>query len=227
MLHSAEGGTLVVEEVADLSPGDQARLLQLLREPGWRNAGLSRAQVVGISRHEPRALLTTGQLRQDLHTMLPAVAIRVQPLRSRLEDLEEIAIELLAEAAAEHQLAEPRLSPEALDTLRRRTWPGNVAELRTVLRHAIQGGRGPVLTAESLLPLSAEPSEVSSARVSMLLQDAIDAHVTKVLASCGGNKLKTAELLGVSRSTLYRMLETSSSPVRGGDVKDGSGSLRP
>ncbi len=211
LLQSAEGGTLVVEEVGDLPSSDQARLLQILREPGWRNAGASRAQVIGTSRHEPRLLVTTGRLRQDLHAMFSAVDLRLQPLRSRPEDVEELALEFLAEAVEEFRLGAMQVSAEALAMLQNRPWPGNVAELRWVLRHALQKERGPVLTAASLDSTPRERSDVSAARSSMLLQDVIDAHVSKVLATSGGNKLKTAELLGVSRSTLYRMLESIAS----------------
>lgn len=228
LLQTAQGGTLVVEEVGDLSPSDQARLLQLLREPGWRNGGNARAQVIGTSRHEPRLLVTTGRLRQDLHAMFSAVDIRLQPLSRRPEDVEELAGEFLAEAAAELRVSEPRISREALDALRGRAWPGNVAELRTVVRRAVRSGGGPVLTPAAFEPPAPqERSDVPPARTSMLLQDAIEAHVSKALTMCGGNKLKTAELLGVSRSTLYRMLDGLAAAARCDVAKGGSGSLRP
>ena len=85
LLESAQGGTLVIEELGNLSSSDQGCLLRLLREPGWRNAGCARPQVIGISRSEPRVLLTSGRLRQDLHMVFSAVDIRVQPLRNRPE----------------------------------------------------------------------------------------------------------------------------------------------
>lgn len=214
LLQSAEGGTLVVEEVGDLSPADQASLLQMLREPGRRNAGSSRVQVIGTTRHEPRMLVSTGRLRQDLYAMLSAVEIRVQPLGSRPEDVAELAVELLAEAASEFRIGEPRISPEALDMLQSRPWPGNVAELRSVLREAVRNGCGPLLTAADLEPTPPKHLDAAPECTSMRLQDAIDAHVCKVLTLCGGNKLKSAELLGVSRSTLYRMLESLPSAMR-------------
>lgn len=226
LLQSAAGGTLVVEEVGDLSTSDQARLLYVLREPGWTNAGASRTQVIGTSRHEARMLVSTGRLRQDLYAMFLAVEIRLQPLRNRPEDVEELAVDLLAEAAAEFGIREPQISPEALDMLQNRPWPGNVAELRSVLREAVRDGCDSLLTAADLKPTPPRRRDAAPERTSMRLQDAIDAHVCKVLTVCGGNKLKSAELLGVSRSTLYRMLESLPSE-RGNAAEDGSGSLRP
>ena len=214
LLRSAKGGTLVVEEVGDLSPADQTQLLQILRAPGWRDPRGARAQVIGLSRFASRVLLTTGRLRPDLHAMLSAIDLRVQPLRERPEDVQELAIELLAEAAMEFRSRNVQLSPEAMAELQSRPWPGNVAELRTVLRHAITSSAEPVLTARSLNSARPDRQAASPASPSMRLQDAVDAHLCKALAMCGGNKLKTAELLGVSRSTLYRMLEGLATAVR-------------
>ena len=214
LLRSARGGTLVVEEVGDLSPTDQAQLLQILRTPGWRDSRGARAQVIGLSRWGSRVLLTTGRLRGDLHAMLSAIDLHVQPLRERPDDVQALAVELLAEAASEFRGGHVDLSADAMAELQSRPWPGNVAELRTVLRHAVKRSAEPLLMATSLESTQADRQATSPEKPSMRLQDAVDTHIRKALAMCGGNKLKTAELLGVSRSTLYRMLEGLAAAVR-------------
>ena len=214
LLRSAKGGTLVIEEVGDLSPTDQAELLQILRAPGWRDSRGARAQVIGLSRWGSRVLLTTGRLGGDLHAMLSAIDLRVQPLRERPEDVQELAVELLAEASAEFRGGHVDLSAEAMTELQSRPWPGNVAELRTLLQNTLESSAEPVLMARSLESAQADRQAPSPESPSMRLQDAVDAHICKALAMCGGNKLKTAELLGVSRSTLYRMLEGLAAAVR-------------
>lgn len=207
LFESAHGGTLVIDGPGDLSAADQACLLQLLREPSWRSGTFARTQVIAVSREPSRVLRSSGKLRQELYSMFSAVEIRILPLRDRLDDVEELASELLSEVAGEFRIPEPRLSPEALALLQGRPWPGNVAELRSVLREVLNRETRPVLAPESFEVGKPKHLIAAPAQTSMRLQDVVDEHVSKVLACCGGNKLKTAELLGVSRSTLYRMLE--------------------
>ena len=138
----------------------------------------------------------------------------VTPLRDRPEDIGQIARSLLDQLAAELEAAPAAISPEAQEELAARVWTGNERELEAVLRSAVAEGDGATIRLPDL-PEAVRASkprpvaETVSGRYTKL-QDVVDAHVQAVLRKCDGNKLKAAEMLGISRSTLYRMLENSS-----------------
>lgn len=213
LFESAQGGTLVLEKLGDFSAQEQTSLVHFLQNLRWKSWAEPRTQIVAVSREPSRVLRSTGRLQEELYRFFSALEIQTQPLRDRPGDIEALADEFLSEAAAEVRVSVPRLSAEALAYLQRRPWLGNVRELRSVLREALERQAGPVLVPESFETGQSKPTVAAHGQTSMLLQDAMDAHITKVLAFCCGNKLKTAELLGISRSRLYRILETMPSTV--------------
>ncbi len=218
-LKSAQGGVLLLDEVSDLSMPEQTSLLQHLQGRDWKSlAEANRAKIVGSTRFDPKLLVATGRLHRDLYALLSAVDIQVSPLRERLDDLPDLIGSLLSDTSALG--SEPKqFSAESLDRLRARTWYGNIAELRSMLQQSERIGFEPK-RAEDIGAVSVQGTSMPEhTPASMRLQDLIDAHVSRVLALCGGNKLRAAEILGVSRSTLYRMLAEM--------VKEASDSLRP
>ncbi|RMD47067.1 MAG: sigma-54-dependent Fis family transcriptional regulator [Alphaproteobacteria bacterium] len=229
----ARGGTLLIEEIADLPDPAQARLARLIDTLGGEGA----PRVVATTQADPEEALAAGRLRQDLFYRLEGVRLEVPPLRQRLDDLPLLAEALLAEGAAGGELPARRLSAEALALMRRYSWPGNVRQLANVLRRAAALGRGPEITAaEMQSALAAEPRarrEALRARgglsetVAEELRAYFAAHgdllpppgvwhrvraeverplIEIALEATGGNQQRCAELLGVNRNTLRKRI---------------------
>lgn len=222
LLDSARGGTLYVEEICSLSSTLQVNLLRLLetrdagrpqrteRRPGYAGA----IRLIASTERDPRTLVTLAQFRSDLYARLSAIEIVAPPLDQRPEDLPLFAALILERHATRTGVSQPRISAGAIAELARRHWPGNLRDLQDVLTLAAERAASPVLEAEDL-PGAIENSAHRNSNSSQAeqpkpdrLDDVIQQHVMNVLARCGGNKLRAAELLGISRSTLYRMLET-------------------
>lgn len=227
LLESAEGGTLFLEEVAGLPHGAQAGLLRLLtsREPlrPSRSAAQSgrfgrmglrggAARVIASTARDLRTMATMGQLRSDLYARLSAIEILTPSLRDRGDDIALLGSWILARHSRSTGQLLRELSPAAVRSLRERAWPGNLRQLEQVLSRAAALAHTRVLEPEDLpnpAPAAAAPEAETAAQSARpdRLQEVIQQHVLEVLARCGGNKLRAAELLGISRSTLYRMLE--------------------
>jgi DNA-binding NtrC family response regulator len=179
-----------------LDPASQVRLLRGLKL-------LDRdTRVILASRCDLKGMASAGRLRADLYERVGTVQIRVVPLRERLDDLDLITRNMLRRVAGDATIAD-----SALGRLRQHAWPGNLRELWTLcerlapLRDILDASDiEPDLPLHSPAPASAPPR----------LEDVMLRHVLDVLQSCSGNKLRAAELLGISRSTLYRMLDASS-----------------
>jgi DNA-binding NtrC family response regulator len=233
LLESAQGGTLYLKGVNELSFGQQVMLFRFLCACEERRSAVSptarsgydgperrrveprslRCRVLAASDRDLRTLSAIGQFRQDLYARLSAVEIFVPPLRQRMEDIPALAgwlLHRLAEATSE---SPKRLDEATLAQLQERAWPDNHRELEQVLAQAAAIAEGAIIEPRHLLALVepgfanvAAPTAVKMER----LHDVMLHHVLDVLARCSGNKLRAAEALGISRSTLYRMLGSSS-----------------
>lgn len=184
-------GTIYMEGLEELSNASQERLLKRL-------GGIDRRiRLVLASDADLRGMLASGRLRQDLYEAVGMPAIWVAPLRERMGDFDELAASILRRVGGGASFA---LS--ALMVMRSYAWPGNYEELWAVCAQVARPGA--VIEAEDLPGLGER-------RVQEILRldEVIERHVKDVLEKCGGNKLKAAELLGISRSTLYRMLEAA------------------
>lgn len=233
LLESARGGTLFLEEVGSLPCTAQAELVRLLasREPvrpaGLQRTGFGRSdsrggevRVIASTARDLRAMAAIGQFRSDLYARLSAIEIATPPLRQRREDLPSLAGWVLESIS--RQTAQPlcTLSAQALHSIEERSWSGNLRELEQVLTHAVSLAGAGMIEPDDLPHASAtvaatcHESAVQSVRPDRL-DDVIQQHVREVLARCGGNKLRAAELLGISRSTLYRMLEAGTPQLDG------------
>lgn len=210
-LASGAGGTLYFDEVADLSPGMQRRLLMLLETGFVREAGFERSVAVGwrilcgTSASEPEALVRQGALRADLWLRLCVASIRIPPLSERTEDIEELAHSILKRSASETGGARV-LSERALAALRSRAWPGNIRELESVLaRASLTASRGEILPEDLSEPLGDRPEPAAALRRTSLDGSALE----QMLA--GGKEKQTrralAQALGISERTLYRRLK--------------------
>ncbi|WP_263381326.1 sigma-54-dependent transcriptional regulator [Granulicella arctica] len=198
LLQEAHGGTLFLEEIRGVPFAHQSVLLRMLQQQESR-AQRYDIRIVAASQDELRPLMATGQFREDLYKRITAVEIGMTPLRRRVDDIATLATMMLRRTGVS------AITGEALVRLGQHTWPGNVRELREVLELAAATAGGPVVEIGHL----ALPEERADEPEQTLerLEDVVQRHVLEVLTRCAGNKLKASEVLGISRSTLYRMLD--------------------
>ncbi|MGH8017720.1 MAG: sigma-54-dependent transcriptional regulator [Opitutaceae bacterium] len=241
LFQQAEGGVLFLDEIGDVSPATQVRLLRVLQERviqrvGGRESIPIDVRVLAATHSNLEEAIAAGTFREDLFYRLSTVQIRVPALRDRIEDVPLLARHFIACAAVQQGTPAPALREDAVERLMRHTWPGNVRELENVVRRALIATRGFDLSApvieEALsgaLPHAASEHDRSFENViGGFLRDAIrresgDAHATAVqfvetellrqaMRMAGGNKSKAARWLGLSRLTLREKLQRSPQP---------------
>ena len=208
-------GTLFLDAISEAPLEVQARLLHVLEKHELAQSSLEVSKridlrLIAATSEDLKVSVSTGRFRQDLYQRIATVDIALPPLRERMEDLPELARYSLRRLALLSGRRVDEIADEAMERMRRYRWPGNVRELESVLRDGVLRSESGMLEARHLL-LFTETSalEQSSAGESgsVRLQDVVEQHVLRVLKDCGGNKLRAAEVLGISRSTLYRMLD--------------------
>jgi DNA-binding NtrC family response regulator len=160
-------------------------------------------------------LAFAGRFRPELYQRLATLEIAVPPLRERIEDIPEIARFFLRRFAMTSGGNVAEIADETMKGLQRYRWPGNVRELKHVLQDgAMRSGGGKIELYH--LPLLTQIGDIpcaTAASKGVRLQDVVEQHVLQVLKDCGGNKLRASERLGISRSTLYRILEAGASSI--------------
>jgi transcriptional regulator with PAS, ATPase and Fis domain len=156
--------------------------------------------------------VSTGRFRHELYQRLATVEITVPPLRERMDDLEELVRHFLSRFAHLYGRSFHDIPEVAMEQMRRHRWPDNVRELESMLRDGVvQSKSGSIELYPrfvSVVPNGPEQS-VEAASKNVRLQDVVAKHVLCVLKDSGGNKLRAAEALGISRSTLYRILDAA------------------
>ena len=151
----ASGGTLLLDEITEMRPDLQAKLLRVLQEMevervGGRDAIPLDLRVIATTNRDPEEAVRLGQLREDLLYRLDVVRFRIPPLRDRVEDIPVLATALLARAAEEFGREMPQMSTVALKVLQEYPWPGNVRQLQHVMQRAVLTARGGVVEASDL-----------------------------------------------------------------------------
>jgi DNA-binding NtrC family response regulator len=208
----AEGGSLFLDEVANMNLAQQAKLLRVLEEREYEKVGSSRTQkadirLVSATNAELERAVTGGQFRQDLLFRINTVEICLPPMRDRREDIVPMAESYLGSHARRYGKLGLALEQSAIDALLRYSWPGNVRELNHVLERAVLLCGGNHITSADLQlqgGTSAPPAKVLD---HMTLDDAEQLLVRQALDRYSGNIMQAAEHLGLSRSALYRRLE--------------------
>ncbi len=206
-LEMATNGTLHMDEVSELEPRMQGRLLRALEHGSYfRTGGMQRVEIhtrlVTATNRDLDALVGEGRFRGDLLYRINTVTVALPPLRERVVD-----IPLLAEHFLERFRGSgaPTLTPDAVEMLQAYEWPGNIRELRNVIERALLLHRGPVLTAADLPIAQVKPaSGLPGGRVS--LAELERRHIEAVLAHMGWHQGQAAEVLGISPKTLYRKI---------------------
>jgi DNA-binding NtrC family response regulator len=212
---AARGGTFFLDEIGEMSPATQVKLLRVLQEREAIPVGGTEAipvdvRVVAATNRDLEDEIKVGRFRTDLYYRLNVIAIHLPPLRDRRDDIEIFVNAFLERIATEQGGTAKRLSPEAMDAVFAYDWPGNVRELENALERAV------VLTRVDTIGLAAMPAKVTERRAEPLVAERVHpnptletierAYITWVLQAEGGNKSRAAEVLGIDPSTLYRKL---------------------
>jgi transcriptional regulator with PAS, ATPase and Fis domain len=204
----ADGGTVFLDEIGELSPAMQVKLLRVLQDGSFEPVGSEHTtkvniRVISATNKNLEDEVLAGRFRKDLYYRLCVMPIMIIPLRERREDIPFLIDHFIHRYAEEIPAKKIRVSPSALSILMAHSWPGNVRELQNVIQFALVKTRGARIEPEHLPPvLQAYMANTGLPRHRESNLKA--AEVFKALAKTNGNRLRAAELLGVSRSTLYR-----------------------
>ncbi len=203
----ADGGTIFLDEIADLPLRVQVKLLRVLQEREVQRLGGHTVRqldlrVVAATNHDLEAAMRAGRFREDLYYRLAAVRIALPPLRERTEDIPLLASFFLERAARTHQRVIKGFTAEALAALCGYSWPGNIRELQNVIERAVLLCTGDVIRPEYLSELAVSQGVGPRPRAEKLRR------VEQALAQAGGNHAAAARLLGVSPSNLARMIKS-------------------
>jgi transcriptional regulator with PAS, ATPase and Fis domain len=201
----ASSGVLFLDEVSEISPMAQAKLLRVLQEREFRRLGGTRlvkanVRVIAASNRDLQQAVADGSFREDLFYRLQVFDIRIPPLRERRGDVPLLADAFLQEFARTTGCSSPGLTPDALESLLGHEWPGNVRELHNALERAAILCEGGPITAEHL---SLRVSRVGAPRRAARLSDVERRTIEQVLRETDGNKSRAARRLGITRTQLY------------------------
>jgi two-component system response regulator HydG len=209
----ADGGTLLLDEIGDMSFGLQAKLLRVLQSGDVRPVGGERThrvdvRVIAATHRNLPALIKEGRFREDLYFRLNVLPLFVPPLRDHREDIPALAEYFLAEACQRAPLSPVRsIGPDALCMLSQAPWPGNVRELASSIERAVVFGVDECIDADQFSPVRSSPPAHAWPFPNDLpwtLRRLSRAYTDWVLTETGGNKERAAGILGIDLSTLYR-----------------------
>jgi transcriptional regulator with GAF, ATPase, and Fis domain/pSer/pThr/pTyr-binding forkhead associated (FHA) protein len=215
---AAHHGTLMLDEIGEMSPSIQAKFLRVLEGHAFERVGGNQSikvdvRTVAATNRDLEKAVAEGKFRRDLYFRLRVLEILVPPLRKRPDDVVELADYFLERFKAETGRKLRGFTPEALQRMRQYRWPGNVRELKNVVERAVVLAQGDVIDAEDLalttLSTQGESGDLLLARAGyepVPLAEVERRHILATLKSTGGNKSRAAAILGIERSTLDRKL---------------------
>jgi transcriptional regulator with GAF, ATPase, and Fis domain len=225
LLEAAAGGSAFLDEIGELSPNIQAKLLRAVEAREILRIGSTRTisidvRFIAATHRDLAGESATGKFRQDLYYRLDGVTLRIPPLRERRGMIAPLAMRFLEQAALAAGKTAVRAAPELLAALEAHDWPGNVRELRAVIERALLLARGGELGVRHLVFAKPEPAAAgapapappappaSSEDLSFFDAAQLEerAKIIAVLDACAGNQTRAAKMLGVSRSTLVNKL---------------------
>jgi two-component system response regulator HydG len=212
---AARGGSFFLDEVGEMPPSLQVKLLRVLQEREAIPVGATEAipvdvRIIAATNRELEEEIRRGNFRSDLFYRLNVIAVNLPPLRDRRDDLVLLIEFLLSNLATETSTEPKALASEALDAVMVYEWPGNVRELENALEHAVVLTRGSLIEAahlpERITKRRKEPLVAERSFLNPTLEVIERAYIMWVLQAEGGNKTRAAEVLGIDPSTLYRKL---------------------
>jgi len=214
----ADGGTLFLDEVGDMALATQAKLLRVLETREVQPVGGNQLQKVDIrliaaTNRDLKVMVRENSFREDLLYRLQVVTVELPPLRDRKADLPLLIDHFVSELSAQHGRAVRGIAPEARTALQRYDWPGNVRELRNTIESMVLLARGGILSLEDVPdPIRASESDAAAHGgghdlVGRSLAEVERELVRESLRAFGGNREKTAKVLGIGERTLYRKIK--------------------
>jgi transcriptional regulator with PAS, ATPase and Fis domain len=223
IFEQANGGTVFLDEITEMKPELQPKLLRVLEERKIRRVGGEESipvnvRVIAATNRPLDEALAGGKLREDLYYRLNVFRIAIPPLRERLEDLDLLVAHFVEELNREHGKDIEGLDPESMAALRAYSWPGNVRQLRNAIE------RGVVTRERGLIALNDLPEEIYEVRhseeqfvvrVGSTLESVGQELIRRTLDATNGNRSRAAEILGVPRRSLYVMLHRNGFEPRG------------
>ena len=224
LVEAAEDGTVYLDEIGELPPELQSRLLAVLERREVRRIGSTRprpvaAWFIAATNRDLDDMVSTGEFRSDLYYRLKVLSLHIPPLRERLDDLAPLFEHFGSLTARRYGMPAPEFSPEILETARRYDWPGNVRELAHMVERAILLGADRVLDARALGLAPASPAHSGSGDVltGLTLEEAERRLIVNALRESGGNVSESARRLGVTRMALrYRIRKLGLDPRHSG-----------
>ncbi len=215
VFEEADGGTLFLDEIGDMSLPLQSKLLRALQDGEIRPLGTTRSvradvRVISATNRNLEEMVKEGKFREDLYYRLHGVEIRLPPLRERKEDIPLLVEHFLTRLAAKNGLAQKKLDISALQLLIRYDWPGNVRELENEVAKLAALTASDVITQHDLMAqpgLFEKLTRLEEGGESFQpLHEMEKVRIEQALALSGGNRAKAAQLLGISRATIYRKI---------------------
>jgi len=216
----AHRGTIFLDEIGELSPEMQPKLLRVLEEKEFERVGgikmiTSDFRLVAATNQDLKGRVDSGYFRKDLYYRLGGIPLSIPPLRERREDILPIADHLLAELGEEFGRGKVTLAPGTIENLQNYDWPGNVREMANVLSRILSLSTRDIILPEDL-PLHLSSKQVLASD-SFVLQDAVNEvekeSITRALQAANHNKTKAARLLGIHRTLLYKKMKKHGLPL--------------
>lgn len=231
IFEQANGGTVFLDEITEMKPELQPKLLRILEEHKIRRIGGEESipvnvRVIAATNRPLHEALEGGKLREDLYYRLNVFRIGIPPLRERVEDLDSLVAYFVEELNQEHGKEVDGLDAESLAALRAYSWPGNVRELRNAIERAV------VTREHGRIMLQDLPEEIYEVkhsedrfvvRVGSTLESVQHELIRRTLEATGDNRTRAADMLGVSRRSLYVMLHRNGFQPRGKKSRRSSG----
>jgi two-component system response regulator HydG len=211
----ADGGTIFLDEVGEMSPAVQVKLLRVLQEGEFEPLGGKTirvdVRVVAATNRDLEDEVKRGSFREDLFYRLNVIVVHLPPLRHRIEDVPLLCEHFLGIYAARNGKQIDGIAPDAMSRLGAYYWPGNVRELENVIERAVVLSRGRVLTAQDLPPRVAEEARFETSvtvAIGTPLEEVERRLIRETLRQTKGDKKQAAQLLGIATRTIYRKLDT-------------------
>ena len=209
----ANNGTLFLDEVGEMPPSLQVKLLRFLQEQTFERVGGSKTikvavRIISATNRNLTQMIKEGTFREDLYYRLRVVKIEMPPLRERKEDIPELVDAFLKKFADRHGKPIRRVSGEVMELMMLYQWPGNIRELMNCIESSVVMARGDTITIDCIpeyLTYSAGDAAISGKEG--LLQEMERQTITEVLGKTGGDKVRAAKILGIGLRTLYRKID--------------------
>ena len=213
LFEHADGGTILLDEIGELSPAAQAKILRVLQNRQVQRVGSLAlrnidVRVIAATHRNLKAMVRQGQFREDLYYRLAVVEITLPTLANRREDLPLLERYFIEKFAAEYKRPIAGLARRAQTRLATYPWSGNIRELENVIGNACMMVDGTLIDIDDLPERFRGPltAEVLMGKKYFSLEEVQRRHVIQVLEGVGGNKVRAAEILGISRATIYQLL---------------------